>query len=103
MLCKLCNKREVTDLNPTLKICSICRLELELAITYRINSKEVTKETYEQELKREFDSKCSYYYFYHKQGQCRCVQEETDCTGLKNKCKNIMGKKVYEDDVEDKN
>jgi len=54
MICLLCKKREVKDLNPKIKICSLCRLELELAIIYYINGKEITKEEYEKGIKNEF-------------------------------------------------
>jgi len=51
MICKLCKKREVTDPNPKIKICEICRLEIELAFTYYICEKEVTREEYEKRIK----------------------------------------------------
>jgi len=54
MVCKLCKKLEVTDKNPQIKICSVCRLELELSLTYHIAGKEVTRETYEREIKNAF-------------------------------------------------
>jgi len=46
---------------------------------------------------------CPYYYLYHKTGQCRCVQEETDCEGLTYNCNNLLGRKSYEEDLEEKN
>jgi hypothetical protein len=54
MICKLCKKKEVTDPNPKIKICDLCRLEIELAFTYHIAGQEVTKETYETEIKKAF-------------------------------------------------
>jgi hypothetical protein len=44
---------------------------------------------------------CPYYYLYHHVGQCRCVQEETNCEGLSYQCKNHYGKKAYEDDLKE--
>lgn len=52
MLCKACKKREVQDKNPKIHVCDVCRLELELAITYSINGKEVTREEYEKGIKK---------------------------------------------------
>jgi hypothetical protein len=57
MLCKLCKKQEVTDPNPKIKICSICRLEIELAFTYFIGGKEVTKEEYDKQINEHFKKK----------------------------------------------
>jgi ribosomal protein L37AE/L43A len=51
MICKLCKKREVTDKNPKIKICDLCRLEIELAFTYYIGGQEVTREEYEKRIK----------------------------------------------------
>ena len=50
MICKLCKKREVTDNNPLIKICDLCRMEIELAFTYFIAGKEVTKEEYDRRI-----------------------------------------------------
>jgi hypothetical protein len=57
MLCKLCKEREVQDKNPKITICDICRLELELAFTYYIGRKEVTKEEYKKRIKDAFEQK----------------------------------------------
>lgn len=54
MICKLCKKREVTDKNPKIHICDLCRLEIELSFTYHIDGKEVTKEEYERRIKEAF-------------------------------------------------
>jgi len=54
MICKLCKKNEVTDLNPKIYICDSCRLELELSFTYYIGNIEVTKEEYERRIKEAF-------------------------------------------------
>ena len=54
MICKLCKKREVQDLNPKIHICDLCRLEIELAFTYHIDGQEVTKEEYEKRIKDAF-------------------------------------------------
>jgi len=48
-----------------------------------------------------YNYNCSYYYLYHNKGQCRCVQEETNCEGLEYNCGNECGKKTYEDDLEE--
>jgi hypothetical protein len=53
MICKLCKKREVNDPNPKIKICSLCRLELELSFTYYIGGKEVTHEEYDRRINNE--------------------------------------------------
>jgi len=45
---------------------------------------------------------CPYYYLYHNKGQCRCIQEETNCEGLNYNCSNPLGKKSYEEDLEEK-
>ena len=57
MICKLCKKREVIDPNPKIKICNLCRLEIELAFTYYIDGQEVTKEEYEKQIKKAFRRK----------------------------------------------
>ena len=44
---------------------------------------------------------CEYYYIYHKQGYCRCIQDKCDCWGNENKCKNPEGKESYEQDLEE--
>jgi len=54
MICKLCKKREVQDPNPKIYICDLCRMEIELAFTYHIDGKEVTKEEYEKQIKKHF-------------------------------------------------
>jgi hypothetical protein len=50
MICLLCKKREVEDLNPLIKICDLCRLEIELSFTYSIDGKEVIKEEYDKRI-----------------------------------------------------
>ena len=57
MICKLCKKKEVTDPNPKIKICDLCRLEIELAFTYHIGGIEVTKEEYEKRIAKHFGGK----------------------------------------------
>lgn len=54
MICKLCKKREVIDKNPLIKICDLCRLEIELSFTYYIAEQEVTKEEYDKRIKEHF-------------------------------------------------
>jgi len=54
MICLLCHKREVVDKNPKIKICDVCRLELELSFTYAIDGKEVTQEEYDRRIKDVF-------------------------------------------------
>jgi ribosomal protein L37AE/L43A len=54
MICKLCKKREVTDPNPKIHICSECRLEIELSFQYYIGNQEVTREEYERQIKNAF-------------------------------------------------
>jgi len=46
---------------------------------------------------------CEYYYIYHHQGQCRCIQEECNCFGNEEECDNPIGKKSYEQDLEEIN
>jgi len=54
MICKFCKEREVKDPNPKIQICDICRTEIELAFTYHINGKEVTREEYERQINEHF-------------------------------------------------
>jgi ribosomal protein L37AE/L43A len=54
MLCLLCKKKEVQDKNPKIKICDLCRIEIETSFTYHINGNEVTKEEYERQINKEF-------------------------------------------------
>lgn len=49
-LCKLCHKNEITDPNPKIHICSLCRLEIELSFQYFISGKEVTPQEYERRI-----------------------------------------------------
>jgi hypothetical protein len=53
-LCKLCKKEKVTDPNPKIKICSLCRIEIELSMQYFINGIEMTREEYEKEIENAF-------------------------------------------------
>ena len=50
-----------------------------------------------------YNYNCPHYYIYHNKGQCRCVQEDTNCEGLVYNCDNYYGKKVYEDDLKEQN
>lgn len=54
MICKLCKKKEVTDPNPKIHICDICRMEIELSFSYYIGGKEVTREEYEKGIENAF-------------------------------------------------
>ena len=54
MICKLCKKKEVTDPNPKIHICSLCRLEIELSFQYYIGKVEVIKEEYEKQINKHF-------------------------------------------------
>lgn len=54
MICKLCKEREVTDPNPKIHICDICRMELELSFQYFIDGKEVTREEYDRRIENAF-------------------------------------------------
>lgn len=54
MVCKMCKVREVQDKNPKIKVCDICRIELELAFTYSIGGKEVTQGEFEREMNNHF-------------------------------------------------
>jgi len=54
MICKLCKKREVKDKNPKIKICDICKMEIEFSFQYYIGGKEVTKEEYYRRIKDAF-------------------------------------------------
>ena len=51
MICLLCKKKEVEDSNPKIKICDLCRMEIEFAFTYYIGGIEVTREEYEKRIK----------------------------------------------------
>lgn len=57
MICKLCKKEKVTDSNPKIHICELCRIEIELAFSYHINGLEVTKEEYEKQITECFQNK----------------------------------------------
>lgn len=46
---------------------------------------------------------CKYYYEYHHKGNCRCVQEETNCNNNEENCENLIGKQVYERELEEEN
>jgi ribosomal protein L37AE/L43A len=50
MICKLCKKKEVTDSNPKIHICDICRMEIELSFRYFVAGKEVTQEEYNRRI-----------------------------------------------------
>jgi hypothetical protein len=41
---------------------------------------------------------CEYYYLYHKKGQCRTCQEETNCRGDTDNCENELGRECYKAD-----
>jgi len=44
---------------------------------------------------------CNYHYIYHGRGQCRCVQEETNCFGIDEDCENLLGRKSYMQDIKE--
>ena len=44
---------------------------------------------------------CEFYYLYHNQGQCRCVQAETKCSGKEENCENILGRLCFRQDKEE--
>jgi len=46
---------------------------------------------------------CEYYYLYHKKGQCRTCQEETNCKGNEDNCENEQGKECYEQELKEQN
>jgi hypothetical protein len=48
-----------------------------------------------------FGEKCPYYYEYHKQGNCRCTQEETKCLNNIENCENLLAKESYEADLKE--
>jgi hypothetical protein len=43
--------------------------------------------------------KCPYFYVYHHEGQCRCLQDSCSCQGNSDVCENILGRRAYEDDL----
>lgn len=49
-----------------------------------------------------FTSNCLYFYIYHNKGQCRCIQDETECNGQEEFCENKLGRKSYENDLKEK-
>lgn len=51
MICKLCKQIEAVENG---KICDICKLELELSITYHIDGVEVTREEYNRRIYEHF-------------------------------------------------
>ncbi len=45
---------------------------------------------------------CPYFYFYHKELYCRCVDDKSECMGILEKCENKLGKQSYLADLEEK-
>lgn len=45
---------------------------------------------------------CEYFFSYHSRGQCRCVQDNTNCNGNEEKCEYPYGRKSYEYDIKEK-
>jgi hypothetical protein len=45
---------------------------------------------------------CEHYYLYHSKGQCRCIQEETDCFGNEEECSYILARLCFEADKKEK-
>jgi uncharacterized Zn-finger protein len=44
---------------------------------------------------------CPYFYVYHNRGQCRCIQDDVGCDGQEENCENLLGKRTYEEDLND--
>ena len=48
-----------------------------------------------------FSYKCPYFFLYYDEGQCKCIQDKTNCEGLIYNCENYYGKKSYEADLKE--
>jgi hypothetical protein len=44
---------------------------------------------------------CKYYYEDHYRGNCRCVQEETNCNNNEENCEYPLGRTSYEEELND--
>lgn len=51
MICKLCKQKEGVNNINKLNICDSCLLDIQLAFTYHINGKEVTRTEYKELIK----------------------------------------------------
>jgi hypothetical protein len=46
---------------------------------------------------------CPFFYFYHNELICKCIQEKTDCYAILEKCENKIGREAYKDDLKEYN
>jgi hypothetical protein len=47
-------------------------------------------------------AQCSYFYLYHQDTMCRCVQDICKCFGIEDDCENKLGRKSYEEERSNK-
>jgi hypothetical protein len=45
---------------------------------------------------------CPYYYLYHKEGICRCLQDKCNCFGREEDCENPLARNSYKQDLEER-
>ena len=46
---------------------------------------------------------CPYFYIYHDELICRCIQEKSECCAIIEKCENKLAKISYLQDLEKEN
>lgn len=44
---------------------------------------------------------CEHYLEYHDKGQCRCIQDVTECHGNEDNCQYLLARICYENDQEE--
>jgi len=44
---------------------------------------------------------CPYFYFYHNEFYCQCVDEKSNCCAILEQCENKLALQCYEADIED--
>jgi len=50
--CRLCKEKEATNFNGDFGICNACLVDIQLAFSYHIGGKEVTREEYDRNIER---------------------------------------------------
>jgi hypothetical protein len=45
---------------------------------------------------------CPYFYFYHNELICECVQEKAECCAILEQCENKLGRIAYLQDKKEK-
>jgi hypothetical protein len=44
---------------------------------------------------------CPFFYFYHDEFYCQCVDEKSSCCAIIEQCENKLARKSYEADIEE--